>query len=266
MHTAVIAHQKVSTIVDNVNQALADIERAFALLDGAKARLHATLGRDYHYYDSLWSGTISDYNLKSSGESSVQHVTKNAWRYIVQKMGIMAYMTEARANQLKDQIQKSDLPELTVDNIMSTMQALAGRTPELLQEAIREVFTWLRPRSDYGVGKLKTNKKFRIGPKVIIGGAVRRYWKGEAFHLNYEDHFRILGNVFSLLDGQGVERYPDDLKTRLNTGFQEASTVEDQYFTCTAYANGNLHVTFKRRDLVDDINRIAGGMAIGEEE
>lgn len=58
MQTAVIEHQKVSTIVNNVNQALADIERAFALLDGAKARLHATLGRDSRYYDSLWSGTI----------------------------------------------------------------------------------------------------------------------------------------------------------------------------------------------------------------
>lgn len=266
METHVIEHQKVCAIVENVQQALTDIDHAFALLQNAKDRLHATLGHDLTYYDSLWDGYIYDSRPAETGKSSQQHVTKNAWRYIVSQTGISHYMTPKRKEMLQEQIKKGDLPALTVDNIMGTLQSLAEQTPQLLQESIKEVFDWLRPRHNWGVGQLKTNKKFRIGYKVIIGSAIERHWHSDPWHFNYyrEDNFRALGNVFSLLDGQGVERYPDDFVTRFKQGMKEhgGDIFTDRYFHCVAYKNRNLHVTFLRHDLVDEINKIAGGMAL----
>jgi hypothetical protein len=270
VNTQIIEHQKVSAIVENVNLALSDIQQAFTLLERAKNRLHATLGHNNTYYDSLWEHDLTDYRLGEKGQDCLAHVTKNAWKYIVSQTGITHYMTPRRKEALQEQIKKGDVPALTVENIMGTLQSLAEQTPQLLQESIKEVFDWLRPTLNWGVGKHKTNKKFRIGYKVILGSAVQRHWHADPWHFNYyrEDNFRALGNVFSLLDGQGVERYPYDFVTRFKEGMKEhgGDTFTDQYFHCVAYKNRNLHVAFLRHDLVDEINKIAGGMALHTEE
>lgn len=63
--TDLIPHQTITSIVENVAQAHADIAVAFTLLLGAKKRLGAVLGeKGPHFYDSLWSDRISDYGLE----------------------------------------------------------------------------------------------------------------------------------------------------------------------------------------------------------
>jgi hypothetical protein len=254
-----IPHQKASAIVANVTQALDDLDKAFTLMQHAKTRLAQTLGDGTHYYHTLWTTPISDYDLPRRGEESARHVRTNAWRYIVAQTGLLAYMTAQRKKEFEQQLDKGDLPDLTTENILGTLHTLAERVPDLLSESVGEIFDWLRPRHDWGVGALKTNNKWKIGPKVIIGGAVERWSRHEPYRLNgyREQSFRTLGNVLSLMDGQGVEQYPHDLVTRLKSGLQRSWVVVDAYATYKAYANGNLHVAFSRQDLVDRINQMA---------
>ena len=207
-----IEHQTITAIVENVALALADIEKGFALLSGAKNRLGGVLGHD-SYYDSVIDSQLSNYNLDKASENSAKLVTRNAWKYILAQTGLNQYMTAKRRKELEEQIEKNELPPLTVENIVGTLQGLAGKVNGLLEESIKEVFDWLRPRHKWGTGALKTNCKFRVGPKVIIGWAVERGYGGTRFHINYhrDGDFRALGNVFSLLDGKGVLKYPHDL-------------------------------------------------------
>lgn len=265
MHREVMEYQKIHTITDNVQQALTDLQQGIGLLLAAKQRLTATLGHENTYYDTLWESRISDGYLDEQRQASVAHVTKNAWRYVVKQTGITAYMTEKRQQELTKQIEKGDLPSLTPENILSTLEALSQQTPALLEESVREVFDWLRPRYSHGVGALKTNKKYRLGYKVIIGHAVTRYWHDAPWEFNSyrEANFRTLGNVFALLDGQGVERYPQDFVTRCRMSWKSGTLPHaDQYFCCMPYKNNNLHVTFLRHDLVDRINQIAGDLTL----
>jgi hypothetical protein len=263
MPTELIPHQTITTIVENVAQAQADVQQAFTLLTAAKQRLRAVLGHHPHYYDSLWEYRLDDSEtFDRAAEASTRRITQNAWRYILTQTGVTHYMTERRHKELAEQLKRGDFPALTVANVLSTLEALTSQVGSLLDESVKEVFDWLRPTYHHGVGALKTNKKFQVGQKVIIGYAVETNYGG-GFHLNYarEASFRALGNVFSLLDGKGAPRYPDDLVTQLTTALTHCpagSSVHVAYFHCKPFRNGNLHVTFMRLDLLNRLNQIGG--------
>lgn len=256
--TAVISHQKASTIVDNVQQAQADVAQAFALLQSAKERLHAVLGP---YHDTLWDGQLSEYRLDDQAEKSARIIERNGWQYLVNQMGFTAYMTERRQKELQEQLHKGTFPPLTLDNILSTLHNLASQVDTLLHESAREVFQWLRPHHTL----YKTNKPWSIGRKVIVQGVEEAYRQG--FRLNHwrTADFRALGNVLSLLDGRGAQHYPDDLCTQLADRLKDVEPGQEvltPYLTLKPYHNGNAHLTFLRMDLIDKLNQLAGDSSL----
>jgi hypothetical protein len=133
-----------------VGQKKLEIKQAFETLRGAKARLQATLGDKGGYYHNILpsSHNYGDSVFEERSEKEVyDHLTRNAWKYILDQTGLKHYMTEKRRKEMEEQIQKNELPPLTADNIMGTLQGLAGRVKGLLDESIKEVFDWLRPHS-----------------------------------------------------------------------------------------------------------------------
>jgi len=264
--TELIEHQTVTAIVENVEQAKLEVKQAFELLNTAKGRLNATLGDGKHgYYHSIVPNKNHYGDSVFEGKAvadSMDLITQNAWRYILAQTGLNHFMTEKRKRELHEQIEKNELPPLTVENLLGTLQGLSGKLNGLLEESIKEVFDWLRPQSEWGAGELKTNKKFKVGPKAIVYGIERRYGGGFAIRYQYDANFRALGNVFSLLDGKGVLKYPQDFNTRFNEAMREASAGDkfvDDYFECKCYRNGRAHIKFKRLDLLAKLNKIGAG-------
>ena len=265
MTTDILQRQTIAVICDNVAKAQTDIAQAFLLLQGAKDRLGATLGsqRPYQADAHLWEREISDHDLPRVGHASAQYVAKNAWRYVIDFCGITAYMTEKRQNELRAQMDGGHFPALTPENVLSTLQGFTGQVGTLLEESAQEVFDWLRPSNPRSsAGRLKTNQRWKLGYKVIVPYAVEANWT-RGYHLNYhrEANFRSLGNVFSLLDGNGPQHYPDDLSTQLRAGLEQAKAgewVSTPYLTLKPYRNHNAHLDFLRHDLVDKLNALCG--------
>ena len=264
--TTLIPHQTLTMIVENVTQARADVAQGFALLVGAKDRLRAVLGAEPRYYDTLWSDRISDYHLDNTAKQVDAQLARTAWAYVIQQLGLNAWMTEKRQNELHEQLTRGTFPPLTVENILGTLQGLTSQVETLLQEAAQEVFEWLRPCHPHGVGALKTNQKWRVGDKAIVDYAVEPGWmQGYRLTTSREANFRTLGNVFSLLDGQGAQRSPDDLCTQLRVGLARAESgaqVSTPYVNLKPYKNGHAHLTFRRHDLVDRLNQLGGDGAL----
>jgi hypothetical protein len=262
-----IEHQRITTIVDNVTQARTDIQHAFALLHEAKARLKAVYGE--HYGSILWDQPISEYDLLRTQTEVDAFVERRAWQYVITQTGMQSFMTERRQKELQEQLTKNQFPALTVAHVLSTLQGFTGQIGTLLQESAQEVFAWLTPPAHWRRGQYKTNKQFRIGPKVIVSGIETRY--GGGYRLNYyrQANFRALGNVSSLLDGQGAQKYPDDLCTQLDAALQQARSgqeIRTPYLTLKPYANGNAHLRFLRPDLMDKLNHLGGDGTLGQEE
>ena len=67
-------------------------------------------------------------------------------------------------------------------------------------------------------------------------------------------------NTFRLLDGKGVCKYPGDLATKIKDAIKrDRWECENEYFEARWYKKGSLHIRFKRLDLVERLNALAGG-------
>ncbi len=89
-----------------------------------------------------------------------------------------------------------------------------------------------------------------------------------------EQQFRILDNAFALMDGKGaIKSYCGELAdsitvtTRIDKTNPEhipSMNGETTYFKWKVFGNGNLHLEFKRMDLLQTLNEIGGaGMLRG---
>jgi hypothetical protein len=106
-----------------------------------------------------------------------------------------------------------------------------------------------------------TNRKHEdVGPKVIL-----HYWVEESYPgsgkiqpaYRWQAEYVALENVFSALDGKGsIAR---NYRTELETAMRVSAQGETTYFRYRACKNRNLHLEFKRLDLLQKFNAIAGG-------
>ena len=259
MTTELIERQTVKTLVKNYELALSELRQGLAMLSSAYSRVGDLWKRDLRGGDLNSSDTITDCEI---------HIRRQQWRKIIKQLDIDKIMSIEAKNKLDKQLcdynSEDNLPELTVENVFEVLQGFIGNSDKYFQEAIKEVFDWLRPgRWDTH----KTNKKFYVGEKVIINGGINvDQW---FMRINYYDEPRLtaLDNVFHLLDGQGCTKYPFDFKTVLAAACTEKKfDCQTEYFLCKWYLNGNLHITFRRLDLLKKLNQSAGGDALPDKE
>ena len=81
-----------------------------------------------------------------------------------------------------------------------------------------------------------------------------------------QQQLQTLENVFIALDGKGItgNGYRSDLENAIHAS--EDGTGQTEYFDFRAYKNGNLHLLFRRSDLLAELNRRAGGMNLSEKK
>jgi len=254
MTTDMIEHQRMSVIVDNYEQAQAEVKQGFELLARAKDRLEALFG-DYH--DDIFKDRISDRNLRATAEDSAKYVRRQAWEYLVDHLQLRSIMSDAAKKHLDKQIEENQLPEITHANVNETFMQFMKNADVFFQDAVKEVFNFLIPGRF--AAKYKTNQQYMIGAKVIIPHAIE--WP---YHIQFhkEQPLRALDNVFHRLDGKGTPKYPHDFITTVNAAMRERKTEAiTPYFRCRWYLNGNMHLTFLRPDLLKILNQRGGDHA-----
>lgn len=265
-----LAHR--STVVELVAafaQAEADVRHAFLLLAEANARLNAifTLGATYKaiYIDASRDGHGDDFN---EVERTIERMARGAWGVIVDRLELRRAMSITRWEEMSKQLQHGKLPPITEENVFAFARHHAGNLETMIREAVDEIYKWLRPRSgDYNDG-LKTNEKngrFTLGPKIILTGVVSRSYSSyySTRHGLTTQRLMAMENVFAMLDGaaQVSKAHESQIEIVLKTAGKDARG-ETPYFRFQAYSNGNLHLGFRRLDLLARLNQIAGGKAM----
>lgn len=257
VHTHLARHQSVVEVVRVYEEAADEVRKGFALIASAEKKLNATFAldgitsisvRDEHRMPYRWSDV----------ETVLASLRRDVWRAIVERLELRRVMSVARAKQLENQIQNDELPEITVDNVTAMARSYMGSLDLMLEEAVGEVFEWLRPRrSPY-----KTNSEFEVGRKVIIPRAVEEFYtRSMRFRPNYsyDQHFVALENVFSMLVGEGGVAKSHRSKLYDAICQAEGGRGETRFFRFRCCKNGNLHLEFKDPALVKRFNQIAGG-------
>lgn len=226
----------------------------------------------------------------SPGTTSFNHLTEKSREYFLDGIKVPereAFETEARRltdadvwaaivtltdlESLMDAEAKRDLrrqlfedpPEVTVDNVLATLQQFVAESGTIFRRGIANVFARLDRR-------FRSHDGFKIGSRVILDRMFDEsgWWN---YNRNQDDAIRDIERTFFLLDGK---RMPPDYAgvigairaARPRSGPQQTE-VEADYFRVRVYKNGNAHLWFTRDDLVAEVNRMLAeyyGEVIGD--
>jgi hypothetical protein len=217
------------------------------------------------------SGFGIDFYFEGDRYASREFIFKRykirAWEQIVHRLGIRNIMSVKARNEFDKKMKEGDLPDLTEEAIMAVVAGLATSAKDYAKEAALEVFDILRPRGHWG-GQYKTNNAFRVGAKVVLNSwYVERAYDGKTYRINYRRQAELtaIDAVFHLLDGKGVIKGTQGPLIEAINGCQGRGDTE--YFRFKCFKNHNLHLEFKRLDLVKQLNGLAAGeYVLGDNE
>jgi hypothetical protein len=190
-------------------------------------------------------------------DDAIAHLREQIWHVLVERLEIKRMMSLAKAKELKDWLEKESGKEnITTESVLGFFRYYVENLGTMLEEQVGEVYELLRPRN----GRYKTNSLYEEKERVILPYWIALPYKGEKTirsNWSYSDQYYALENVFLALDGRGsiTKSYRTELESAVNASPEGETT----YFRYRACLNGNLHLAFKRLDLVAKFNKIAGG-------
>jgi predicted RNA methylase len=262
--TPAAALAKNVTVVDLV-EAFEEAERGaragFRAIDAAEQRLRERFGVTIGTPEHGW-------NDARGVERVVDEMTRKAWSVLVDRLELRQILSIAEYDKIQRDLQHEKWPPITEENVTQFKSQFREKAPEMLKAAVLEVFQWLRPHEHDHVHRLKTNTELEIGPKVILSNVIDRSWfelssQRHTFHVNYHrtQNLLALERVFLSLDGRGVAA--KTWQSEIQTAIERVSPVgETSLFKYKAHRNGNLHISFKRLDLLAKLNAVAGGKTL----
>lgn len=249
---------------ERVRSTVAHAAKEYAEAKERIAELWAEINRQTDRIDAVFPDASHNFKLRLSFMNSRGYdeheldkifiqMKRNAWRVLAGKLGIRSVMSIEDRRKFDKELEQGDLPEITEQMVLDTIFGLVGQANEFAAKACREVFDMLRQKRGY-----KTNDVFRVGKRVILTYAVDN-WATPRINYNREPELTAMEGVFLLLDGKTALREGRaEIITAFNASGKERKAATD-YFAIKGFKNGNLHIEFKRLDLVKQLNGIAVG-------
>jgi hypothetical protein len=219
-------------------------------------------------------------------EDECLEIERCAWRKFIDDLHLREVLSIEARTKLDMQLdehtrgygREQPLPPFTEENVFGFFEQTCANIPSLINEALQEVFKWLTP-SQRWTG-CKTSNEFKIGKKVVLCYVASPCYSG-GLQVDYDRRPQVdaLGNALSMLDGKGVRKTQRDKEDDYKiTGsytdawdhdWRQGLPYEDDYLIAKPFNNGNVHVTFKRLDLIEKINQAGAEAALqqaGREE
>ena len=267
MTTALTVHSSIRTLVSTFHEAEANMRTAFSMIVAAQNTLDAVFNLDGHgqnlRIEASRRGGDDDF---TDPDRAIARMSRAAWHLIVDRLELRRAMSMKRYAQLEKQLRDGELPPITQENVERFVEDCMANLPDMLEDAIGEVFEWLRPRAGTRTGDLKTNTEMEIGSKVILGWMVRGAHSGGGYRVQYgqaDQQLTALENVFHALDGRGqIGREHYSLLHRAIEECGPSGVGSTDLFEFKCFRNGNLHLKTKRPDLIAKLNAVAGGMRL----
>ena len=181
-------------------------------------------------------------------DESMKSLDTALWGFLFDQSGLRTFLDAEGRTKWQEQLNKHDVPPLTPENIRATFRALHDSRGEMFGQAVCSVFRGLS--WDY-----KTNKPQMFGKRLILTCVIDRFGHAASHTC---DRFDDLIRALHVLDNKPEPDHRQGSRFMLSRGGFGAPppTWESDYFNLRTYKNGNGHLTFKRPDLVDELNRI----------
>lgn len=254
-HTDVICSTSFERIVTRRNAALVQIETLIQQLDDIST-LTSSIGggkanewgvRQYRY--DCWLMEKKETAMKAI----IRNIDRGIWRDLMQRSGMLSMMDAEARNQWYNSLEKDDIPAVCEANILSTFEQLHLNKGEVFERGVINVFKGLS-------WDFKSHSPCKFGAKIIVTGLVK--YDRWGFGLNWgwqRDRLADLERMLMLLDGKAVPDNRADVTRRLSDHIHEnrhSNRYEDEMFTIKYFQKGTAHISFKRPELVNQLNDI----------
>lgn len=220
---------------------LAAIKRSYDTLEEAEVELQTI----YSY------GLPCDAKPRNRYEQTRKDLERTLWRIAFDKTGFMQLMDAEAKSRFFEEVEKNP-PEFTEANIRSTFLSLHQDAGKMFQRGLVNVFLKLSKGH-----KTNTDSPFKVNERAILSGIFRDNFSG-GLTVNYSrwasEKLNDIDRVIKTLDGQKHE--PRSLEMAINAVVVKSSLYEDDYYQVRAYKNGNMHLKFRRVDLLDKANKL----------
>ncbi|OHU98946.1 hypothetical protein BLA34_18355 [Ralstonia solanacearum] len=188
-----------------------------------------------------------EYAKRTEAEQAILHtIDAQGWNHLLSESGLRTFMDARARAQWHQQLADGNVPELTATNIEATFTELHGARGDMFERGVLGCFR--RLSWDY-----KTNQPFRFGKRIILKSL---FSYGSLNHHGTNELDDLL-RVFHILDGKPEADHRAGVYHQISHARQQRQTeAENDYLRLRWFKNGNGHLTFKRSDLVDEMNRI----------
>ena len=172
-----------------------------------------------------------------------------AWQYLMHESGLRSLMDASAREKWDKAIASGDVPELTDATIRSTFKMLHDSRGEMFERGVIACFKAL-------AWCYKTNEPQKFGKRIVVTYLTNGYGNRSC------DSLEDLNRVLHVLDGKPEPDHRSGIRAQLDAAglfswsARRYGTVETTYMAIRTFKNWNGHVTFKRPDLVDKMNRI----------
>lgn len=240
--------------MQRVRQAIAILKEAESIVDAAG--IGDGSYRDFPYMlegkDAHHRTRILD---KGAEESIRKRMDAQAWQHLMNESGMRTLM-DARAREDWDRrIVQCETPELTAENIRATFGDLYAARDDIFERGVIACFKSLN--WDY-----KTNLPFAFGKRIVVTYLRNSITGGSGLSLGYPNIHRCealddLIRVHSVLDGKPEPDHRNGVYQLLyRAENRNERDIDTDYLHIRSFRNGNGHITFKRPELVQKMNRI----------
>jgi hypothetical protein len=252
--TEVVPSVSIENLLNMRTSALERYTRALALLQEAEdITAAAHLGR---VRIEIRTSAREGCPVVAAEAASVvtQELDKGAWGYLMGESGLRTFMDATARRKWDEQVYKGEVPELSRQNIEATFTTMHRLRGEMFERGVIACFR--RLSWDY-----KTNQPFKFGKRIVLGYLFSIYGHGtsRSMHLRHEatDQLDDLVRVFHVLDNQPEPDHRQGMRYQISDAVHaRQSEYESTYLQIRWYLKGSAHVTFKRADLVDQLNTI----------
>ncbi|MVF24219.1 DUF4942 domain-containing protein [Methylocaldum sp. BRCS4] len=187
------------------------------------------------------------YANRTEAESCmIRTIDAKAWNYLMSESGLRTFMDASAREKWGKQIAEGDIPELTTENVTATFGQLYNARGDMFERGVLQCFR--RLSWDY-----RTNQPFSFGKRIIVSYL---FAYGTPNH-RVTDELDDLMRVFHVLDGKAEADHRNGMHSLIWPALKDRKTeAENDYLKVRWFKKGTGHVTFKRLDLIDKMNRI----------
>lgn len=193
-----------------------------------------------------------DAKPRSSIEETVKNMDRRLWSMAYDLTGLGQCMDHQARVEFNRALEKSP-PEFTVANVREQFITALQDSDEMFSRGLVNVFLQLSKHH-----KTNTNSPFKVNEKAVMEYMVNQDYGHPRISYGQaaSDKLNDIDRVFKTLDGK--KHNPRELECAMNKQWSETkeSVFEDDYYHARGFKNGNLHLRFKRIDLLEKANRI----------